>query len=514
MQPKISRREFLKLMSITPLVASKWPSILHAQDLHSNTSGSPNIIILVFDAFSAPHASIYDYQRKTTPNLERFANRASVYHNHYAGGNFTTSGTASLLTGTYPWTHRAIHIQGTVRDILAHNNIFNLFGEKGYTRIGYSHNLLVTTLLYQFRKDLETFKWTRELALEDGEFSDRLFPRDYNASYWGEWMWMRSDGESAAGSLYLSLLKRFYSKFIGRRDITAEYGDLFPRGLPNFLHGMHFILEDAIDWVMEQLVTLPQPYLIYLHVLPPHDPYTTRVDFVDKFDDGMKADTKSESVFTQGHTQAELVQNRREYDEYIAYADAEFGRLYDFMLSGGILDNTCFVVTSDHGEMFERGILGHITQTLYQPITRIPLLFSMPGQVEREDIFTPTSCVDILPTLLHLTGQEIPDWCEGQVLPNIASQNEVNGRSVFTVEAKSSPKNSRLSKATYAMVRDRYKLIHYTGYRNNIPPYELFDIIQDPEERTNLFDSQAAVAVDMQRILQEKLNTVGTSLID
>ena len=65
-----------------------------------------NIIIIVFDAFSAYHISLYGYQRETAPNISRLAERAIVYHNHYAGGNYTTPGTASLLTGAQPWPSR------------------------------------------------------------------------------------------------------------------------------------------------------------------------------------------------------------------------------------------------------------------------------------------------------------------------------------------------------------------------------------------------------------------------
>ena len=65
-----------------------------------------------------------------------------------------------------------------------------------------------------------------------------------------------------------------------------------------------------------------------------------------------------------------------------------------------MLDDTYVIVTSDHGEMFERGIRGHVTPTLYEPVIRVPLLIAKPGQREREDVYAPTSCVDLLPTLL------------------------------------------------------------------------------------------------------------------
>ncbi len=65
-------------------------------------TNSPNIIVLVFDAMSADNLSLYGYRRETSPNFERLAQRSNVYHSHYSAGSFTTSGTASLLTGLYP----------------------------------------------------------------------------------------------------------------------------------------------------------------------------------------------------------------------------------------------------------------------------------------------------------------------------------------------------------------------------------------------------------------------------
>jgi len=106
---RLSRRDFLKLSALLP--ASPGDPAL---DTKSDPNGKPaqqgspqNIIILLFDAMSARDLSVYGYPRNTTPNLMRFANRANVYHSHYSAGNFTIPGTTSLLTGLYPWTHRA-----------------------------------------------------------------------------------------------------------------------------------------------------------------------------------------------------------------------------------------------------------------------------------------------------------------------------------------------------------------------------------------------------------------------
>src|SRR5262245_33474577 len=106
---QLTRRETLKLMgafAANALLAGAHPLL---DSLNADESQQPNIIVLLIDTLSARHMSLYGYERQTTPNFERFAARASVYHSHYSGGNFTTSGTATLLTGRYPWGHRAIN---------------------------------------------------------------------------------------------------------------------------------------------------------------------------------------------------------------------------------------------------------------------------------------------------------------------------------------------------------------------------------------------------------------------
>ena len=104
----MNRRQFLKLSSLASFLSLP----LHVQPprLPISNPDARNILIVVFDAFSAKNIPFYGYPRNTTPNLNKLLDKAIVYHNHYAAGNYTTPGTASLLTGAYPWTHRAINL--------------------------------------------------------------------------------------------------------------------------------------------------------------------------------------------------------------------------------------------------------------------------------------------------------------------------------------------------------------------------------------------------------------------
>ena len=130
MKHPLSRRDFLKLAGALPL-GFALPRLFRT--LNSSASSLPskpkNVLIVVFDAFSAFDISVFGFHRQTTPNIARLAKRAIIYRNHFAAGNFTSPGTASLLTGVLPWTHRAINLNGTVADFfwsemsLAHSRI-------------------------------------------------------------------------------------------------------------------------------------------------------------------------------------------------------------------------------------------------------------------------------------------------------------------------------------------------------------------------------------------------------
>jgi arylsulfatase A-like enzyme len=503
MSTTINRREFLKLSSLVSL-ATSWIGASNPIVQSQKTSPeTPNILVVIFDALSALDVSLYGYHRKTMPNLARFAEKATVYHNHYSAGNFTTPGTASILTGTYPWTHRALHLHGTVLDSIKSHNAYTEFGRYDYTRIGFSHNLLVDILLHQFIDQIDVYTPPHEVALVDFNFSDDLFDSDYRIAYLSEYRYLKNIG-GPSNSLYL---QRIYSSIrsLINKIINNRLKQSFPRGVPG-KHHMIFLLEDAIDWIMENLVQWPQPFFSYLHMFPPHDPYCPRAEFVDIFWDDWHPVEKPNHFFSMPDEDTESINLKRVvYDEFIAYVDAEFGRLHDFMEKNGFYENTIVVFCSDHGEMFERKITGHVTPTLYQPVIRVPLLISAPQQTSRQDIYTPTSNIDLLPTLLHLANYPIPTWCEGLVLPPYTTQDIPSERSIFTVEAKENPKMTPLIKATVAMIKGDYKLIHYRGYEGYDGVYELYNLHDDPEELENLYATHPTIASDLK---QEMLSTI------
>ena len=105
----VSRRDFLKifnsadsLRTVSSRVLQLFPSTISADP------NAKNVLIIVFDTLSASSINFYGYPQETMPHLTRLLNRPTVYHNYYASSNFTTPGTASMLTGRHAWEHRGL----------------------------------------------------------------------------------------------------------------------------------------------------------------------------------------------------------------------------------------------------------------------------------------------------------------------------------------------------------------------------------------------------------------------
>ena len=515
MEKSISRRDFLKLMALLP-PSIFWSKFAIKPERTLQNPDAKNILIIVFDTLSAQHASFNGYPRETMPHLARVLDKATVYHNHYAGGNWTTPGTASILTGTYPWTHRAFNQADYIAKDRERNNLFNAFNQ--FYRIGYSHNSIVDRFLRQFSEDLDFLKPQMDLFVARGISPDRLFPWDNDIA---SLSWDRIIKKGEKGYTYSPILARLYERYTEQssHERIATLLEEFPRGIPRIREDDYFLLEDAIEWLISRLKTIPQPFLGYFHYLPPHSPYNTRRDFVNVFAGdsvGYYIEKPAHPFFSKSPLGRPLnlkyqANKRQWYDEFILYSDAEFGRLYDSMEKSGLLETTWLVFTSDHGELFERGIIGHRTPVLYQPVIQVPLVILEPGQTQRRDIYTSTSAVDLLPTLLKITGQPIPNWAEGSILPPFFGVHSDSQRSIYALEATDSNDANPLNPASVMLVKGKYKLTYYFGYKELVkvgPQFELFDLENDPNELNNIYRSDSEIAQELRRELLNKITEV------
>ena len=73
-----------------------------------------NLLLITFDAFSAEDMAVYGYRLPTTPNIDEFARKSTIFTNFYSGSTFTTSSVATMLTGLYPSGSRVYQTQSHV----------------------------------------------------------------------------------------------------------------------------------------------------------------------------------------------------------------------------------------------------------------------------------------------------------------------------------------------------------------------------------------------------------------
>ena len=131
-----------------------------------------------------------------------------------------------------------------------------------------------------------------------------------------------------------------------------------------------------------------------------------------------------------------------------------------------------------------------------------------PGRTSRTDIYENTSAVDILPTMLQVTGQEPADWTEGTVLPPFRFGEYAPDRNVYVVHAEKNEQLSPLTITTLVIRKGDYKLMYFVGYQelDGGERVELYNIKDDPEELKNLYTVEREIGLELLTELKAKLS--------
>jgi arylsulfatase A-like enzyme len=498
---QVSRRDALKIIGAlgASLVAAKALNVASSLKAESADAGKPNFIVIVFDTLSARHLSLHGYGRKTTPNIEKFAKTSTVFHRTYAPSNFTTSSAASMLTGVYPWSHRALDFYSPLLESFNRKNIFSQTSSV-YQSTVYTHNVHVLNILEQFQKDVTLIKPIADLVTYNANQLPNSFKNDHLMGFYATKRW-RETFYAPSYSLFLQPAYAF-SQTLSYAQVNEKYKEQYPLGLGD-RDGYLFRLEDAIDWIIQYAARVAQPFLGYFHLLPPHEDYRPRAEFLGMFaNDGFKTPDKPEHFFTNHIKQEQLLGLRQLYDEYIAMVDAEFGRLIQELQNQGTLDNAYLILTSDHGQLLERGVHGHSDPPMYEGALHVPLIVHAPGQTAGKDVHSLTSLLDIVPTILHLAQQPELEYVEGRILPGLGGEEDAD-RIVFSMHARQNAKLSPLTKVSLAAMQGKYKFVQYKGYTGYANVEELFDLENDPEELNNIAAEKSAVAAMLKDALQK-----------
>jgi len=171
------------------------------------------------------------------------------------------------------------------------------------------------------------------------------------------------------------------------------------------------------------------------------------------------------------------------YDYEIAYDDQLIGQLLDALDTTGLAKTTTVVVMADHGEAFGTHIVAGKPaffhgDTLYRELTNVPLMFRVPDgpPCERDDV---VQLIDLAPTIAALFGvPPAPTWQGRSLVPALACK-PLDPKPAFS-ELLPAPEWNHEAKA---MVTADAK--HHVYYRISDSKWELYDLDQDPDEKTN-----------------------------
>ena len=142
-------------------------------------------------------------------------------------------------------------------------------------------------------------------------------------------------------------------------------------------------------------------------------------------------------------------------------------------------DNLLIVLTSDHGESFERGYFNH-GEELYENSTRVPLIIRFPNQQYARRIIGLVQSTDFAPTILRTIGVAIPPWMEGQPL---TEGSDPNNSETIAVNFKHPVKGTHYPLPTkLAIWSGQYKMIVACDKGK----VELYDLTKDPGEMVDL----------------------------
>lgn len=188
------------------------------------------------------------------------------------------------------------------------------------------------------------------------------------------------------------------------------------------------------------------PFFFFVHIYDIHAPYAKDPAYKRMF---LDFDYRG-NVSPEGHVLAEWQKKTKEggdpgfeiggddgrylqalYDGGIRSTDDLLAPLLRDVTEGPLGEKTIVVVTSDHGEEFlEHGQVLH--DDLYRTLTHVPLLIRLPGGARGGTrIAEPVGLIDILPTLVELTGIPAPVPLDGRSLVPLMEGGERPERPVF-----------------------------------------------------------------------------------
>jgi len=398
-------------------------------------SGSrPNVVLITLDTTRPDYFGTYGYPKPGhTPHFDALADDGARFDMAISASSVTPVSHASILTGTYPYTHglRVLSAASGFRLPEGQPLISSFMKEAGYAT-GAVHSAFPVSSYFGFNRDFDLFD----------SMEGSMIPKEDKGGVLG---WDTQN------------LQR-------RSDDSTDV---------------------ALAWVAAQT----GPFFLWIHYWDPHDPTL----MPPEADLGPRLWTKLQAAKTSGNLDSKT--RDAFYAAEIHYLDAQFGRLVQGFKELGVYDNSIIALTADHGEGLSDGHEDHkwaAHRMVYQEQIQVPLIIRTPQETLRSEIAEVVRTIDIVPTLLDFAGLELPDLLEGETLrplmegeaspPRIAYADQINGYDSNASMVVKRPD----AKYLFCVIDGDWKL---TYRPHMIQASELYNLRDDPDELDNVINA-------------------------
>jgi len=454
----------------------------------------PNVLFIAVDDMNDWIGCMNARPSAITPNLDRLAERGTLFTNAHTAGVFCAPSRAAIFSGQFASTTGCYR---TATYFVDHPEIESLqtsFHHAGYETLG------AGKLYHHPAGMIDQRGWTEFFLRNDSQRrsgwpmdsweSDTPFPNPFPYSPFNR-------GKEITGGLFL------------------EWGPV-----ANDREGE---MADTIrtNWVTEQLKAEHRdPFFLALGLYAPHfpnycpqryfdlyDPESIELPpyFASDLDDLPEKIKKIKTNRSRIHQELQSLNAVKGaihgYLASISYADAMIGKVLDALDSSRYADNTIVVFWSDHGYHHgEKGDWGK--HTLWERTSNVPLIFAGPGIAQGAEVDSTVSLVDLFPTLVELCGLPKPHQeLEGQSIAGILKQpSEAVDRNVFL---------PHMNPGEYAIINRHWRYIRY-GEDGE----ELYDVLGDPNEWHNLASDPQYLdlKIELQQSAPDDFAPSGTNL--
>jgi arylsulfatase A-like enzyme len=461
----------------------------------------PNVVVVVMDTVRARTCpSAGDGQIGTT--LTGLAKSGTAYSNAFATAPWTLPSHGSLFTGQYPSKHgaHADHKRLPEKPV----TLAEQFRTAGYETVAVSNNTWISEE-FGFGRGFETFFKTWQYAQTDTDLGTVARSEEGTDALW-------------------TLGKRLFDGNPFVNALNAVYGKFFRKQYDDGAKRTNQWIESWVDSRAED-----RPFFLFVNYLEPHLAYDPPKTYAEPFlPDGISyqeatavpQDAWGYIAGTIDLSERELKALRALYRGEIAYLDEQLGNLRDALASAGALEDTVFVVTSDHGENIgDHGLMDH-QYSLYDTLIHVPLVVdggSFANGGVRDEL---VSLVDLAPTLLDEADIEPTDKTSFQgrsFRPNADSDPR---SAVFAEYCAPQPPmealERRVGEISEAVERfdrslrtvrtDTHKFV-----RGSDGSTEAFDLTADPGEQRPIGDGQAEHVATLESTLEAWLGSFETA---